>query len=183
MKGSGRWSSLWVSRTPRNRILGTCSKHPAPNYRYLSQRQDLPNQDKLTIAPSSSSATSSSLDDPTSTTTAGIQDKLLKAPFHRVETNHLPPLFPWRHSPHPLARLDPTSLEFQEKGQLLGGNVYTSHPLIDEIATAWMFMNVPWYQILFFRQWQADLAENMSWAFTQGVAGILSNVYRGRYFL
>jgi hypothetical protein len=74
-------------------------------------------------------------------------------------------------------------LEFQEKGQLLGGNVYTSHPLLDEIATAWMFMNVPWYQILFFRQWQADLAENMSWAFTQGVAGILSNVYRGRYFL
>ncbi len=122
---------------------------------------------------------SSSLDDPVSPTTVGLQEKLLKAPFQRVTTSRLP-LFPWRHSPELLPRLDPTTLEFHEKRQLLGGNVYTSYPLVDELATAWMFMNVPWHQMIFFRHWQADLAENMSWAFVQGVAGILSNVYQGR---
>lgn len=169
MKGHARWSSLLASQWSRTRN-GT----PGTSllYKYLSQRHDPPH-DKRTIT---SSTTTGTVDDPVSTT-AGIQDKLLKAPFHRVETN-FPPLFPWRHSPHPLPRLDPTSLEFQEKGQLLGGNVYSRHPLVDELATAMFFMNVPWYQILFFRQWQTDMAENMSWAFIQGVAGILSNAYR-----
>jgi len=119
---------------------------------------------------------SSSVNDPAST--VGLRDKLLKAPYEKVNR---PPLFPWRHSPEPLPRLDPASPEFDEKGLLLGGNIYTSHPLFDELGTAWMFMNVPWYKLLFFRHWQADLAENMSWAFIQGVAGILSNVYRGRF--
>ena len=170
MKGPVRWSSRLASRSNRNRQT---TSHSSLLHRSLSQRHDNPDQQPIAV-------TSSSLNDPVST--AGIHDKLLKAPFQRVETN-LPPLFPWRHSPHPLARLDPTTLEFQEKGQLLGGNVYTSYPLVDELATAWMFMNVPWYQILFFRQWQADIAENMSWAFIQGVAGILSNVYQGKCFI
>lgn len=122
------------------------------------------------------SVASSGLDDAPST--AGLREKLLKAPFQRVEKANRPPLFPWRHSGEPLPRLDPTSPEFHEKGQLLGGNIYTSHPLIDEIATAWMFMNVPLHKLVFFRDWQDDLAEKMSWAFVQGVAGILSNVYR-----
>lgn len=122
---------------------------------------------------------SSDLDEPAST--AGLRDKLLKATFQRVAHSR-PPLFPWRHSAELLPRLDPTSPEFEEKGPLLGGDVYSSHPLLDELATAWMFMNVPWYHLIFFRDWQDDLAENMSWAFVQGVAGILSNVYRGRFF-
>jgi hypothetical protein len=124
------------------------------------------------------SVASSSLDETPST--AGLRDKFLKAPFQRVvEKSNRPPLFPWRHSGEPLARLDPTSPEFHEKGQLLGGNLYSSHPLVDELVTAYFFMNTPWYKMLFLRDWQDDLAENMSWAYVQGVAGILSNVYRG----
>lgn len=120
---------------------------------------------------------SSSVDDPAST--AGISDKVLKAPFQKV-SNGKPPLFPWRHSAEKLPRLDRHSEEFARKGQLLGKHVYSDHPLVDGLAAAWIFLNVPWYKMLVYRDWQYETAENMSWAFSQGVSGILSNVYKGK---
>jgi hypothetical protein len=89
------------------------------------------------------------------------------------------PLFPWRHEEELLDRLIPGTQDFEEKGPLLGGGVSSSNPGLDAFATANMFLNEPLYKIMFFNQWKAALAENFSWAFTQGVSGIFSNVYNG----
>jgi hypothetical protein len=76
----------------------------------------------------------------------------------------------------------PGADEFEQKGYLLGGNVVSSNPMFDAYATSYFFIGVPLYQMMFFKQWQEDMAENMSWAFSQGVGGILSNVYHSTYF-
>lgn len=44
------------------------------------------------------------------------------------------------------------------------------------LASAFMFLDVPLYQFLFFGSWKGELADSVSWAFTQGVAGLLSNL-------
>jgi hypothetical protein len=104
-------------------------------------------------------------------------EKLLKkARFAKVAP---PTLFPWRHEEEVLDRLIPGTRDFEEKGPLLGGGVSSSNPGFDAFATANIFLNEPLYKIMFFNQWKAALAENFSWAFTQGVSGIFSNVYNG----
>jgi hypothetical protein len=104
-------------------------------------------------------------------------EKLLKkSPFAKVAP---PLLFPWRHEEAPLDRLVPGTRDCEEKGPLLGGGVSSSNPGFDAFATANIFLNEPIYKIMFFNQWKAALAENFSWAFTQGVSGMLSNVYNG----
>jgi hypothetical protein len=123
---------------------------------------------------------SSSVDDPASS--AGLRNSLLRAPFQRVAQTPNS-LFPWRHSEELLPRLIPGSQELEEKGYLLGGGVTSSNPKFDSYATAYMFLDVPWYKMLFFSHWQADVAENMSWAFSQATAAILSNVYQGMYII
>jgi hypothetical protein len=40
-------------------------------------------------------------------------------------------------------------------------------------------LNIPWYQGLFGSAWKQDLADASGWAFSQAVAGVLSNTYRG----
>ena len=115
-----------------------------------------------------------SIDDPVSNT--DLRDKILKAPFERVDK--IKPLFPWIHSTEPLDRLIPGTQDYFRKGNLLGAGLTSSNPKMDTLATALLFLDVPWYKFLFFKQWKRDLAEDMSWAFSQGVAGILSNVYR-----
>ena len=81
----------------------------------------------------------------------------------------------------PLQRLIPGTEEYFLKGHLLGAGLTSSNPAMDTLATAFLFLNVPWYTCLFFfKQWKRDLAEDMSWAFTQGVSGILSNTFRGK---
>lgn len=119
---------------------------------------------------------SSSLDDSPSSSTE-LRSRFLRAPFQRVGGKGNA-LFPWRSSDQLLQRLVPGSEEFEQKGYLLGGNVFSSNPMFDAYATAYFFLRVPLYKMLYFSHWQADMAENMSWAFSQGVAGILSNVYK-----
>jgi hypothetical protein len=116
------------------------------------------------------------LEDATALQEDGKGVVLPKSIHHRL---HHRPLFPWRHSPEVLPRLDPSTRDYDEQGQLLGGGIATTHPIYDEVPTAWLFMNVPWIQLLFFKDWKDEMAHHMSWAFTQGLAGILSNVYRG----
>jgi hypothetical protein len=40
-------------------------------------------------------------------------------------------------------------------------------------------LNIPWYQGLLGSAWKQDLADASGWAFSQAVAGVLSNTYRG----
>jgi hypothetical protein len=109
-------------------------------------------------------------------------EKFLRAPFQKQLARQPGLIFPWRHSHEPLPRFVPGTPEFKEEGMLLGGNLDSSNPNLDAMATAKFFLGVPWYQILFHEAWKADLAENMAWAFSQGTAALLSNVYRSKCF-
>jgi hypothetical protein len=127
---------------------------------------------RLFSSPKFTEGTTTTADD----AAAVAAEKLLKARFAKVAP---PPLFPWRHEEALLDRLIPGTRDFEEKGPLLGGDVSSSNPGFDAFATAYMFLDEPMYKIMFFNQWRAALAENFSWAFTQGVSGIFSNVYNG----
>jgi hypothetical protein len=133
-----------------------------------------------TLARNEKLTKSSSLDETTSS--ARLRNRLLRAPFQKVVRGGGNVLFPWRSSVDPLDRLVPGTDESEEKGLLLGGNVQSSNPQFDGYATAYFFMNIPLYKLMFFQYWQADLAENMGWAFSQGVSGMLSNVYQSASF-
>ncbi|KAL3933659.1 MAG: hypothetical protein SGBAC_010297 [Bacillariaceae sp.] len=117
--------------------------------------------------------TSSSVDE--AAAEALFRNKMLRAPFQRTGGNKA--LFPWRSSNDIMGRLIPGSEEFQRKGYLLGGNVMSSNPMFDQYATAYFFMGVPMSEMIFFQKWQEDLSENIAWAFSQTMSGILSNVY------
>lgn len=106
-------------------------------------------------------------------------NKILRAPFQKVAP---PVLFPWRHEEQPLARLIPGTADFEEKGTILGGYIWSRNPSLEAVAIAYLLLNVPFYQLLFFRDWKAELADSFSWAFTQGVSGILSNAYHGKCY-
>ena len=87
------------------------------------------------------------------------------------------PIFPWRHEDTPLPRFIEGTLDHATKGELLSTvTVHTGNVQMNAMASAFMFLDVPWYQFLFFGSWKGELAESMSWAFTQGVAGLLADL-------
>jgi len=95
---------------------------------------------------------------------------------HRVKN---PILFPWRHAEEPLPRLIPETDEFMLHGGYVGPNM----PALPQTGRASMLLasaislEIPWWKIIT-RSWEQDLANQMAWAFSQSVAGILSNTYR-----
>jgi hypothetical protein len=90
-------------------------------------------------------------------------------------------LFPWRHQKGRLPRLDPGTIEHVTNPHLLTtttmkpGNV-----TLNAFATAYMFLDIPLYQFFFFSAWKQDIANSMTWTFTQGVAGLLLKLPHGR---
>jgi hypothetical protein len=84
------------------------------------------------------------------------------------------PIFPWRHEPldHPLPRLTPGTPEHAlDNAVRMGGWA--------ERSLAYWFLGVPPLQALFrFGKWKREFAELSAYAFTQAVAGIVSNTYR-----
>jgi hypothetical protein len=89
-------------------------------------------------------------------------------------------IFPWRHEEDPLPRLVPGTLDYDTKSHLLSTTSMTpGNSTMNALATAFMFLDVPFYQFFFFGSWKGDLADSMSWAFTQGTAGLLSNLSLG----
>jgi hypothetical protein len=97
-----------------------------------------------------------------------------KAPFQTVSQ---PGLF-WRHETDLLQRLIPGTTDYEEKRFLSGGNIVSSSPNMDALATEYIFLKVPWYNLLFFRRaWEADLVESMQWAFYQAISAIFSNTF------
>ena len=82
-----------------------------------------------------------------------------------------PPLFPWRHetAEHPLPRLVPGTPESQ---------YHENVPSEIEDGIASLTLNVPLWHRLMGRDWRPVFAESASYAFSKGVAGIVSNVYR-----
>lgn len=100
-----------------------------------------------------------------------------EAPSQDETTPLQQPIFPWRHEVTPLPRLVEGTLDHATKGELLSTvSVQTGNVQINALASAFMFLDVPWYQLFFFASWKGELAESMSWAFTQGVAGLLADM-------
>ena len=91
-----------------------------------------------------------------------------------------PIVFPWRHEAERVSRVIPGTPEYVTRGPLLSSTKMTpGNSTINAYATAFTFLDVPWYELLFFNSWKSELTDSVSWAFCQGVAGILSNLYRG----
>lgn len=85
-------------------------------------------------------------------------------------------IFPWRHKEYPLPRLIPGS----EEHVLEGGEFGPRMPFIPMkwgvTCLAGSYIGVPWYQVAL-PGWRQDLADSSSWAFSQAVAGVMSNLY------
>jgi hypothetical protein len=91
-------------------------------------------------------------------------------------------LFPWRHETSLLDRLTPGTLDYVTKGHLLSTTkMKPGNSTLNTYATAFMFLDVPWYTLLFGTSWKSELTDSVAWAFSQGVAGILSNLYQGEF--
>jgi hypothetical protein len=80
-------------------------------------------------------------------------------------------LFPWRHetSDNLLPRLRFDSPEYRADVRL---------PSDIQSILAAFFLNVPVWKVLIGTSWRDELAEACAFAFAQGTAGILSNVYK-----
>lgn len=85
------------------------------------------------------------------------------------------PLFPWRHKPTPLPRLVKGTPEYTSLGPMITSirKMVPGNSTLNSMATGYMFLDVPWYEILWLSHFEADLAENIAWAFTRGVGELL----------
>lgn len=86
-------------------------------------------------------------------------------------------VFPWRHSPFPLNRLVPGTVEFKEQGGYIGPHL---PPMTAPFRTlAWInaagFLGA---KIFSYRSWKHDLEMAFMTAFALGVDGMLRDVYR-----
>ena len=91
-------------------------------------------------------------------------------PIPLVKEHPVRPLFPWRHEnlSNILPRLDRKTKEFEAT---------IAFPTPQE-PFAVLFLGVSLTDALIFGNWKHELAQNMAFAFIQGLSGIISNVYR-----
>jgi hypothetical protein len=103
-----------------------------------------------------------------------------KKVWQRLDNPHRNSIFPWRHEIELLPRLLPPVYDGQDG--LMG-------PGIPPIPGPLRFMftqasarnlNIPMFRALFGTAWKQNLADASVWAFSQAVAGVLSNTYRGK---
>jgi hypothetical protein len=90
-------------------------------------------------------------------------------------------IFPWRHDTELLPRLVRGSDEFKLQGGYLGPGdplpLKTNFRISSYQSWSAFLIGVPWYEVPF-SGWKQELALSSSWAFTQAVAAIMSNLYR-----
>jgi|UPI000581B538 hypothetical protein len=102
--------------------------------------------------------------------TADAADAAASKLGQSIATLHRPrPIFPWRHDDNYLPRLTPGSPEFNSDILL---------PTKGEAFMASVFLNYSFLDTYWGNSWRKELAEASTWAFSQGVAGIVSNVYK-----
>jgi hypothetical protein len=86
-------------------------------------------------------------------------------------------VFPWRHDEDPLPRLVSGTEEHAVKGHLLSSvDTPTGNSTLNAVTTAYMFLDLPIWQLIFFGAWKQDLTESTSWAFTQSMTNLLSKL-------
>ena len=79
--------------------------------------------------------------------------------------------FPWRHDSAPIVRV--------AEGNDLSGFPNTLKGRFFRRMLVAHEMELPWFQRLVTRSWEQDLADNFVWAFRTGLAGLLSNAFKG----
>jgi hypothetical protein len=86
-------------------------------------------------------------------------------------------IFPWRHETEPLERL----IDPNVHGGVFGPGMRPFPWFIKVLMTqaAAVHLNVPWYKVLTTSAWKQELADASGFAFSQAVAGVLSNTYKG----
>lgn len=91
-------------------------------------------------------------------------------------------LFPWRHDTVPIHRVIEGTLEHSTQGHLLSTtDMKPGNSSANALATAYMFLDVPFYQFFFFGSWKSELADSVSWAMTQAISSLLSKISNGTY--
>ena len=112
---------------------------------------------------------------------AGTAEALWQGKLPKASTTAINPrvIFPWRHDTKQLPRLIPGSDDFELQGSYFGPGVPYLPKEMHSIVTHFTGnqMQIPWYQLPF-PGWKQELADSSSWAFTQAVAGVMSNLYR-----
>ena len=89
-------------------------------------------------------------------------------------------LFPWRHDAVPIHRVIEGTLEHKTQGHLLSTtDMKPGNTTANALATAYMFLDVPFYQFFFFGSWKSELADSVSWAMTQAISSLLSKISNG----
>lgn len=86
-------------------------------------------------------------------------------------------VFPWRHSPYPLNRLVPSTVEFKEQGGFIGPHL----PPMTKPFRALAWINAAGFlgaKIFTYKSWKHDLEMAFMTAFALGVDGMLRDVYR-----
>ncbi|KAL3936190.1 MAG: hypothetical protein SGBAC_008443 [Bacillariaceae sp.] len=87
------------------------------------------------------------------------------------------PTFPWRHEEDKLARFIPGTEEHATKGHLVSTvNTPLGNTTLNAVTTAYMFLDVPIWQLVFFSEFKAELTDSVSWAFVQGMNSLLSKL-------
>ena len=87
-----------------------------------------------------------------------------------------PLLFPWRHG----TELPPRLLQRKDSHQDSLTSYESSALGITTMTAGFYFHEMSFFRLLAGR-WRNELAESCSWAFVQGLAGILSNTYHGAW--
>lgn len=102
------------------------------------------------------------------------------APANSRRRQHNNSIFPWRHSPHPLPRLTPNTVEEYEEGGEFGPRFPMRTMNVAERGFLW-FHSVyvlglarPWH----YGSWRRELEDGFLSAFAMGLQGVLVDVYR-----
>jgi len=92
------------------------------------------------------------------------------------------PIFPWRHEEDKLARFIPGTEDHEAKGHLLSTvNTPLGNATLNAVTTAYMFLDLPIWQLFFFSDFKAELTESVSWAFVQGMNNLLLKLAKEPY--
>ena len=117
------------------------------------------------------------LKEPTGTTTSTSTFGDTKDEQFTTSEQKPRPMFPWRHDIQPIPRLIPGTKEFVEARTGMFRD--PTWQFWTERFNAFSILGVPATTVTFrFNQWKQSLANDSMYAFTSGVAGIVSNTYR-----
>jgi hypothetical protein len=151
-----------------------------PAFRLQSHRQHCVRQALFSSGRSKCNTQLVSISEAGTASSPAESSKLVaKKVWQRLDNPHRNSIFPWRHETELLPRLLPP---YDVQDGLLGPGV---PPMPGPLRFIFMVaaaksLKIPIFRALFGSAWKQNLADASGWAFSQAVAGVLSNTYRGK---